>query len=83
MDPSGCLVEGHRQIASWGGGAGAGSYGIGGSRGCMRSCFDRLERTGKCEQTFKGGRFIKRPRWLLPHCVPTEQESTGSDGSGE
>ncbi|NUQ01527.1 MAG: hypothetical protein HUU35_16910 [Armatimonadetes bacterium] len=64
-DPSGYLVEGHHQLIQWGGGAGAGSYGIGGSRGCMRSCFDRLERAGKSEQTFRGGRFIKRDRWLL------------------
>jgi ferredoxin len=64
-DPSGLLIEGHNQIARWGGGAGAGSYGIEGSRGCMRSCFDRLERCGGCEQTFANGRFIKRKRWLL------------------
>jgi len=25
-----------------------------------------LEKTGKIEQTFHGGEFIKRPRWLLP-----------------
>ncbi len=64
-DPSGCLVEGHHQILKWGGGAGAGSYGIGGSRGCMRSCFDHLERRGRCEQVFKNGPFIRRERWLL------------------
>jgi ferredoxin len=66
-DPSGCLVEGHNQIIRWGGGAGAVSYCVGGSRGCMRSCFDRLERAGRCSQVFEGGRFIKRPRWLLSH----------------
>jgi len=65
-DPSGYLVEGHSQIARWGGGAGAGSYGIGGSRGCMRSCFDHLEAKGACEQIYENGRFIKRDRWLLP-----------------
>jgi ferredoxin len=64
-DPSGLLVEGHNQIMRWGGGAGAGSYAVEGSRGCMRSCFDHLERRGLCEQTFEGGEFIKRPRWLL------------------
>jgi len=73
-DPSGSLVEGHVQIARWGVG---GSYGIGGSRGCMRSCFDRLERTGRCGQKFHGGRFIKRPRWLLsPHVPSPRDEST-------
>ncbi len=73
-DPTGNLVDGHRQIIQWGGGNGAGSYGIGGSRGCMRSCFDRLERLGKCDQTFNGGSFIKRPRWVLPHRVTKEEE---------
>ena len=60
--PSGYIIEGHAYLRSWGGG---GSYGIGGSRGCMRSCFDHLEKQGRTEQTFKGGPFIKRPRWLL------------------
>jgi len=69
-DPSGYLVEGHSQISRWGG-SGAGSYGIGGSRGCMRSCFDAMEACGGCEQTFANGRFIKRPRWLLSHRVPS------------
>jgi hypothetical protein len=63
-DPSGLLVEGHNQIMRWGGGGG--SYAVGGSRGCMRSCFDHLERRGLCEQTFEGGPFIRRERWLLP-----------------
>ena len=61
--PSGQIVEGHALLARWGEG---GSYGIEGSRGCMRSCFDHLEATGQIEQTFRGGRFIRRPRWLLP-----------------
>ena len=74
-DPSGFLVEGHAQIARWGGGAGAGSYGIGGSRGCMRSCFDQMEADGRCEQSYTNGRFIKRPRWLLPCRVPERDES--------
>ena len=60
--PSGYIIEGHAYIAKWGVG---GSYGIGGSRGCMRSCFNQLEKQGIIEQTFKGGEFIKRPRWLL------------------
>lgn len=64
-DPSGLLVEGHHQLIRWGGGAGACSYGVEGSRGCMRSCFDRLERRGAIP-AFKGGRFIKRERWALP-----------------
>ncbi len=62
-DPSGYRVEGHAMLRDWGQ---DGSYGVGGSRGCMRSCFDRLERQGKIEQTFESGPFIKRPRWLLP-----------------
>jgi ferredoxin len=65
-DPSGLIIEGHNQIMRWGGGPGAGSYAIEGSRGCMRSCFDHLERRGRVDQTFAGGPFIRRPRWLLP-----------------
>jgi hypothetical protein len=60
--PSGYIIEGHAYLARWGD---AGSYGIGGSRGCMRSCFNYLEKNGLIEQTFKGGPFIRRPRWLL------------------
>jgi ferredoxin len=60
--PSGKLVEGHAALMQWGE---AGSYGIEGSRGCMRSCFNHLERKKRIEQTFHGGEFIKRPRWLL------------------
>jgi len=61
-DPSGYIIEGHAYLVRWGG---AGSYGVGASRGCMRSCFDFLERSGRIEQTFHGGRFIRRPRWML------------------
>ncbi|MBN2582649.1 MAG: hypothetical protein JXL80_06240 [Planctomycetes bacterium] len=60
--PSGFIIEGHAYIARW---SGAGSYGIGGSRGCMRSCMHFLEKRNFIEQTFKGGPFIKRPRWRL------------------
>jgi ferredoxin len=60
--PSGYIVEGHALLLRQGE---AGSYGVGGSRGCMRSCFNYLEEHGKVEQTFHGGPFIKRPRWLL------------------
>ncbi len=63
-DHSGYIIEGHAKIMEWGG---DGSYGIGGSRGCMRSCFNYLEKSGKIEQTFENGEFIKRPRWLLSH----------------
>ncbi|NLX05013.1 MAG: hypothetical protein GXY33_07710 [Phycisphaerae bacterium] len=63
-DGSGYVIEGHATLKEWGG---DGSYGIGGSRGCMRSCFDRLEKCGRVEQTFENGEFIKRPRWLLSH----------------
>jgi len=65
-DPSGFLIEGHARIKQWGG---DGSYGIGGSRGCMRSCFNHLEKMGRIEQTFEKGNFVKRQRWLLPHRV--------------
>ncbi len=68
-DPSGYRIEGHARLKEWGG---DGSYGIGGSRGCMRSCFDHLEATGGCDQTFENGRFIKRERWLLPDTVDTD-----------
>jgi hypothetical protein len=61
--PSGHIIEGHAMLQKWGVG---GSYAVGGSVGCMRSCFDYLERHGLIEQTFHGGQFIKRPRWLLP-----------------
>ena len=50
-------------LQKWGVG---GSYAVGRSVGCMRSCFDYLERHDLIEQTFRGGRFIVRPRWLLP-----------------
>ncbi len=65
-DSSGYRIEGHAMLRNWGG---DGSYGVGGSRGCMRSCFDHLERKGACEQHFENGRFIKRERWLLPDTV--------------
>lgn len=65
--PSGRIIEGHSYLAQWGMGEGeGGSYGVEGSRGCMRSCFNHLEKAGRIEQTFRGGEFIKRPRWLLP-----------------
>ena len=64
--PSGYIIEGHKMIQKWGVG---GSYGVGGSRGCMRSCFNFLEKKGVIEQRFKNGEFIKRERWLLPYKV--------------
>ncbi len=64
--PSGYIIEGHAQLVKWGVG---GSYGIEGSRGCMRSCFNHLEKQGRIEQTFAGGEFIRRPRWQLPSKV--------------
>ncbi len=60
--PSGKIVEGHAMLQKWGIG---GSYGLCAARGCIRSCMDHLERTERIEQTFQGGPFIKRPRWLL------------------
>jgi len=64
--PSGCIIEGHKMLQKWGV---AGSYGIGGSRGCMRSCFNFLEKKEVIEQKFKNGNFIKRKRWILPYSV--------------
>ncbi len=62
-DDSGFVIPGHAYLARWGVG---GSYAIGGARGCMRSCLDYLESTGRIEQTFHNGPFVKRPRWMLP-----------------
>ncbi|MCM8772550.1 MAG: hypothetical protein ABIM58_05035 [candidate division WOR-3 bacterium] len=64
--PSGYIIEGHAMLQKWGEG---GSFGICGSRGCMRSCFNYLEKKEVIEQRFKGGEFIKRKRWLLPYKV--------------
>lgn len=69
--PSGYIVEGHAMLQKWGE---VGSYGIGGSPGCMRSCFNYLERAGRIEQTFHGGEFIKRPRWMLSHKVEPKRD---------
>ncbi len=66
--PSGYIIEGHRYLFFWGE---AGSYGVEGSRGCMRSCFNHLEKKKAIEQTFENGDFIKRKRWLLPTKVET------------
>ncbi|MCX7704875.1 MAG: hypothetical protein N2115_01270 [bacterium] len=66
---SGYIIEGHAMIQKWGEG---GSFGICGSRGCMRSCFDWLEKQEKIGQIFKSGRFIKRKRWLLPYRVKSK-----------
>ena len=64
--PSGYVVEGHAMLQKWGMGEREGSsYGVEGSRGCMRSCFNHLEKTGRIEARFHNGDFIKRPRWLL------------------
>lgn len=73
-DASGYVCEGHAKIAEWGQG---GSYAVGGSRGCMRSCFDHLEQKRVCDQTFHSGRFIRRKRWLLPAHV--SKPATDSD----
>jgi epoxyqueuosine reductase len=64
--PGGYVVEGHAMLMKWGIGEREGSsYGVEGSRGCMRSCFNYLEKTGRIEARFHNGEFIKRPRWLL------------------
>lgn len=65
--PSGWIIEGHHYLKQWGE---SGSYGVEGSRGCMRSCFNHLEKKGSIEQTFHNGEFIKRDRWLLSAKVP-------------
>ncbi len=59
--PSGYIIPGHAYIQKWGEGA----LGIEGSRGCMRSCFDYLEKCTGIEQVFENGPFIRRPRWIL------------------
>ena len=66
QNPSGYHIEGHAMIQQCGGDC---SFAVGGSRGCMRSCFNHLEKTGGCEQTFENGPFIKRKRWLLSDTV--------------
>jgi len=66
--PSGWNIEGHHYLfTEWM------SFGVEGSRGCMRSCFNHLERKGTIEQTFNNGDFIKRERWLLPAEVPRKR----------
>lgn len=65
--PSGWIIEGHHYLHQWGE---AGSFGVEGSRGCMRSCFNHLEKKKAIAQTFENGEFIKRERWLLPAAVP-------------
>lgn len=77
-DPSGYRVEGHAMLCRWGG---DGSYGVEGSRGCMRSCFDHLEACGAVEQTFANGRFVKRPRWALPTTVEGGMAATGKESA--
>lgn len=59
--PSGHVIDGHYHLMKWG----HGGLGVEASRGCMRSCFNHLEKKGAIEQTFHGGDFIKRRRWLL------------------
>ncbi|HHX38545.1 MAG TPA: hypothetical protein GX715_01140 [Armatimonadetes bacterium] len=73
-DPSGFIVEGHSQIARWGVG---GSYAVGGSRGCMRSCFNHLDARGKTECPYHNAPFVRRDRWILPCRVPLEEERQG------
>jgi len=71
--PSGFIVEGHAMLQKWGVG---GSYGICVARGCIRSCTDHLERTGRIEQRFESGPLIRRPRWLLSlEGTPVEEAS--------
>ena len=60
--PEGHLIPGHAFLQQTNDG---GSYGIGGSRGCMRSCFNVLEEKGIAGIKQKNGPFIKRDRWIL------------------
>jgi epoxyqueuosine reductase len=64
--PSGYIIEGHGRMNEWGVG---GSYGVEGSRGCMRSCFQHLEKKKNIGQDFKNPDFIRRERWTLPVAV--------------
>lgn len=68
--PSGWIIEGHHYLLQWGE---AGSFGVEASRGCMRSCFNHLEKKKSIEQTFQNGDFIKRERWLLAPEVPARK----------
>ncbi len=61
--PEGYIIPGHADLGKWGVG---GSYGIEGSRGCMRSCFNHLEGKRKAGQQFENPEFIHRKRWMLP-----------------
>ena len=42
-----------------------GYFAICGARGCIRSCMDVLERSGRIEQTFHN-KYFKKERWSLP-----------------
>ena len=42
-----------------------GYFAICGARGCIRSCMDVLERSGRIDQTFNN-RYFKKERWQLP-----------------
>ena len=43
----------------------SGYFAICGARGCIRSCMDVLERSGRVEQTFHNN-YFKDKRWQLP-----------------
>ena len=60
--PEGKLIPGHAFIQKTGIG---GSYGVEGSRGCMRSCFDHIEGRKGIGQDFVNPKFIRRERWRL------------------
>ena len=42
-----------------------GYFAICGARGCIRSCMDALERSGRVEDTFHN-KYFKKERWSLP-----------------
>ena len=69
LDQSGYIVEGHAKIAEWC----DGGFAVEGSRGCMRSCFNHMEKKKISDQRFHMGDFIQRPRWLMSHEVAEEE----------
>ena len=69
------IVEGHAMLQKWGVG---GSYILCGARGCIRSCMEHLEKVGRIDQTFKGGPFIKRSRWLFTPAGKKTEEKLSS-----
>jgi len=72
--PEGYIIEGHAYLQKWGIG---GSYGVEGSRGCMRSCFNYMEGRKLVKRRLRSGAFIRRPRWLLDKRTASRPPSGG------